>query len=57
MKAHLLAYSQVCAPRRVQRLLNDTQAVETWVTPFPYAALKRIRDGERLSWRKSPGMV
>ena len=39
MKAHLRAYSQACAPRQVQRLLNDTQAVETWVTPFPYAAI------------------
>ena len=39
MKAHLLAYSQACAPPQVQRLLNDTQAVETWVTPFPYAAI------------------
>ena len=39
MKAHLLVYSQACAPRQVQRLLNDTEVVETWVTPFPYAAI------------------
>lgn len=39
MKAHLLVYSQACTPPQAQRLLNDTQAVETWVTPFPYAAI------------------
>ncbi len=39
MKAYLLTYSQACAPTHVQDLLNDTQAVETWVAPFPYAAI------------------
>lgn len=39
MRAHLLAYSQACTPPQMQRLLNHTQAVETWVTPFPYAAI------------------
>ena len=39
MKAYLLAHSQACTPQQVQHLLNDTQAVETWVTPFPFAAI------------------
>ena len=39
MKAYLLAHSQACTPRQVQHLLNDTEAVATWVTPFPFAAI------------------
>ena len=39
MKAYLLTYSQACTPTTVHRLLNDTEAVETWMTPFPYAAI------------------
>ena len=39
MKSYLLAYSQACAPAQVQYLLNDTQAIETWVAPFPYSAI------------------
>ena len=39
MKSYLLSYSQTCTPERVQYVLDDTQAVETWVTPFPYAAI------------------
>ncbi len=39
MNAYLLTYSQACTPTNVHQLLNDTQAVETWVTPFPYAAI------------------
>ena len=39
MKAYLLTYSQACTPTQAQYLLNDTQAIETWVMPFPYAAI------------------
>lgn len=39
MNAYLLTYSQACTPTHVHQLLNDTPAVETWVTPFPYAAI------------------
>lgn len=39
MKAYLFAYSQACIPAQVQHLLNDTKAVATWVSPFPYAAI------------------
>ncbi|MCY4377681.1 MAG: hypothetical protein OXC31_28315 [Spirochaetaceae bacterium] len=39
MKAYLLAYSQAYAPQQMQHLLNDTEAVVTWVAPFPYAAI------------------
>lgn len=39
MNSYLFAYSQVCTPTQVQYVLNDTQAVDTWVAPFPYAAI------------------
>ena len=39
MKSYLLSHSEACTPEHVQRVLNDTRAVETWVTPFPYAAI------------------
>lgn len=39
MKAHLVAYGQACTPQQVHHLLNDIQAVVTWVSPFPYAAI------------------
>ena len=39
MKSYLLTYTQAGAPAHVQYVLSDTQAVETWVAPFPYAAI------------------
>ncbi len=39
MKSYLLNHSDACTPEHVQQVLNDTRAVETWVTPFPYAAI------------------
>ena len=39
MKTYLLTYSQACTPAYVQHFLSDTQAVETWVAPFPYTAI------------------
>ena len=39
MKSYLLSHSGACAPEHVQQVLNETQAVETWITPFPYAAI------------------
>jgi hypothetical protein len=39
VKAHLLAYNPVLAPERVHQILNNTQAVKTWLSPFPYAAV------------------
>ena len=39
MKSYLLNHSEACTPEHVQQVLNDTRAVETWVTPFPYAAI------------------
>lgn len=39
MDSYLLAHSQACTPAQVQFVLNDTQAVDTWVAPFPYAAI------------------
>ena len=39
MKAYLLTYGQACTPSQMHYLLNDTQAIETWVAPFPYAAI------------------
>ena len=39
MKSYLLSHGEACTPEHVQRVLNDTREVETWVTPFPYAAI------------------
>lgn len=39
MKSYLLSHSGACTPEHVHQVLNDTQAVETWITPFPYAAI------------------
>ena len=39
MKPYLFTYSQACTPIQVQYLLNDSNAFETWVSPFPYAAI------------------
>ena len=39
MKPYLLTHTQAGTPAHVQHVLNDTRAVETWVAPFPYAAI------------------
>ena len=41
MKAYLLtySYSPVCPPEWVYKVLNTTQAIHNWVSPFPYAAI------------------
>ena len=39
MNSYLFVYSQACMPTQVQLVLNGTQAVDTWVAPFPYAAI------------------
>ena len=39
MKSYLLNHSEACTPEYVQRVLNDIRAAETWMTPFPYAAI------------------
>lgn len=41
MKAYLLTYSYslVCPPKWVYKVLNTTQAIRNWVSPFPYAAI------------------
>ena len=39
MNAYLFAHGQACMPAQMHRLLNDTEAVATWVSPFPYAAI------------------
>ena len=39
MKSHLLTYSQATTPVQVQHMLNESGAIETWVAPFPYAAI------------------
>ena len=39
MKSYLLTYTQAVTPAYVQYVLNDTEAVATWVAPFPYAAI------------------
>lgn len=39
MKAYLLTYSPVCPPEWVYKVLDTTQAIHNWVSPFPYAAI------------------
>lgn len=39
MKAYLFTYSNLCPPWQAQAILNDTEAVTTWVQPFPNAAV------------------
>lgn len=39
MKPYLFTYSQAYAQSQVHAVLNDTAGVETWVAPFPYAAI------------------
>lgn len=39
MKSYLLSHSEACTSEQVQQVLNDTRAVETWIAPFPYAAI------------------
>lgn len=39
MKSFLFTYSQACTQFQAQTVLNDTQGVETWIAPFPNAAI------------------
>ncbi len=39
MRPYLFAYSQACPQAHAHAVLNDTQGVDTWVAPFPYAAI------------------
>ena len=39
MKAYLFTYSHLCPPWQAQAILNDTNAVATWVQPLPNAAV------------------
>ncbi len=39
MKPYLFTYSQMCPDWHAQAILNETNAVTTWIQPFPYAAI------------------
>ena len=39
MKAYLSAYGQALTQAQVHALLNETNAIETWIAPFPSAAI------------------
>lgn len=39
MKSFLFTYSQACTQAYAHAILDATQAIETWVAPFPYAAI------------------
>ena len=39
MKSYLFTYSQACTQAHAHAVLNDTEGVQTWVAPFPYAAI------------------
>lgn len=47
MNSYLLTYSQACAQAHMHNILNSTVAVDTWVAPFPYAAILVSRLGVR----------
>lgn len=39
MKSYLFTYSQACTQAEAYAVLNDTQGVQTWIAPFPHAAI------------------
>jgi len=39
VKAYLLTYNSVFNPEYVHQILNNTRAIQTWVSPFPYSAI------------------
>ena len=39
MKSYLFTYSQACKKAHALAILNATQAIRTWVAPFPDAAI------------------
>ena len=39
MKPYLFTYSQLCPEWHAQGILNETNAVTTWLQPFPNAAI------------------
>lgn len=39
MKSCVLTYDRSCVPAHVRGALNDIDAIGTWVSPFPYAAI------------------
>lgn len=39
MRAFLLTYSNVLPPDFVHQVLNNTGAIQTWLSPFPYSAI------------------
>ena len=39
MKAYLFTYSLTCPQAQVHAVLNNTNAIHTWIAPFPYAAI------------------
>ena len=39
MNSYLLTYSQACPQPQMHNILNATPEIDTWVTPFPYAAI------------------
>lgn len=39
MKSYLFTFSQACTQTQAHDVLNNTEAVQTWIAPFPYAAI------------------
>lgn len=39
MKSYLFTYSQLCPEWHARAILNETNAVTTWVQPFPNSAI------------------
>ena len=60
MKAYLFTCSQTCTQAQIQAVLNATQAIETWVAPFPQVAILvsklDIQDLGAILRRRLPGV-
>ena len=39
MKPYLFLFCATCSPRGVHAILNATDAIHNWVSPFPYSAI------------------
>jgi len=39
VKAYLFTYSSIVTSEEANAILNRTAAIETWLSPFPYAAI------------------
>ena len=60
MNSYLLTYSQACLQAQMHNILNTTPEIDTWVAPFPYAAILvsrlNVRDLSNVLRLRLPGV-